>query len=173
MASKLCNVFLLFVIMRNVLVYGGNGALGRAVVSLLKQNNRVVCIDFPGSKPSSDSFIPLDPTQSPQEHVRFILHNVQGKVDAVIHTAGGWNGGTISSDDFPESFEKMWRMNSMSAVNAAHIAAKLLQPFGTLILTGALVAENPCASMLSYSVKSLNNCICLILPRCLNQVFTI
>jgi dihydropteridine reductase len=142
--------------MRTILVYGGNGALGRAVVSRLKSaQSRVICVDFPGLKPSSDEFVRLDPTKSTQEHARFILQNVTDGLDAVIHTAGGWNGTSVKSDDFLDASEKMWRMNTASALNAVHIASKLLNPRGICVLTGALVAANPCHSMLSYSVRFL------------------
>jgi NAD(P)-dependent dehydrogenase (short-subunit alcohol dehydrogenase family) len=139
---------------RTVLVYGGNGALGRSVVSLLNNNSnkRVISVDFIGSRPACDEYIPLDPTKSPQDHARFILQNVTDKVDAVVHTAGGWNHGHVLSDQFIDLSENMWRMNTASALNAAHIAAKLLNPSGILVFTGALVAQHPCSSMLSYSV---------------------
>jgi NAD(P)-dependent dehydrogenase (short-subunit alcohol dehydrogenase family) len=153
--------------MKRVLVYGGNGALGRAVVNSLRKsgNFHTISADFPGVvAPAGEVFAPLDPSASVWDNVTSVSEVIEEKssvgvdgrcLHAVVHVAGGWAPGMASSGDFLANTAKMIEMNAMSAAAAAHLASKHLLPSGVCVLTGANVALKPCPSMLSYAVRLL------------------
>eukprot|EP00475_Leptophrys_vorax_P042180 TRINITY_DN79535_c0_g1_i1.p1 TRINITY_DN79535_c0_g1~~TRINITY_DN79535_c0_g1_i1.p1 ORF type:complete len:242 (+),score=62.94 TRINITY_DN79535_c0_g1_i1:82-807(+) len=150
--------------MKRVLVYGGGGALGRAIVAQLRRVGgfSAISADFPSVVPlasecSPHLFAPLDPTVSAWDNVsavsEVIDEKADGLVEAVVHVAGGWMPGSANSQDFIPNSARMIEMNAMSAAAAAHLAAKHLTPGGICVLTGARVASSPCPSMLAYAMS--------------------
>ena len=98
--------------MKRVLVYGGNGALGGALVRSLKSDQHFVA--SVGSKPSevADVSILYDPAApNLPEQATGVLAEIKSKIgdhtnpetpkfDAIISAAGGFAGGSLKSKDY-------------------------------------------------------------------------
>ena len=84
----------------NVLVYGGSGQLGRAIVSrFLTANFKVTSIDFKENADATQNII-LESRNESLEAMgsRIIASLNNSSFDAVINVAGGWAGGNAASD---------------------------------------------------------------------------
>eukprot|EP01094_Clydonella_sp_ATCC50884_P027921 TRINITY_DN822_c0_g1_i1.p1 TRINITY_DN822_c0_g1~~TRINITY_DN822_c0_g1_i1.p1 ORF type:complete len:231 (-),score=74.56 TRINITY_DN822_c0_g1_i1:105-797(-) len=140
--------------MPNVLVYGGAGQLGDAVVACFRQNEwDVVSADFRESASASSSIILHG---NPQEDAKAVLEALdarKGTFDALVNVAGGWAGGGIKNESVFESVDKMWKFNVQSAVAASHIASALLREGGLLVLTGASAALGGTPGMIGYGIS--------------------
>ena len=153
-----------------VLVVGGAGGLGRALVSRLQQRAghalSVVSIDLDENVtadrsirlPPSDSFSP-DTESEIAERVRTLVSGGPG-VSAVLCAAGGWAGGSLCDRDkvtgggarAVEALHEMMDRNLRSAVLSAFLAGQLLMPSGLLMFTGAQACLEPCPSMIGYAL---------------------
>jgi len=127
--------------LRRVLVYGGSGALGRAVVSRFKTSGwHTIAVDF-NENLEADRTFQLDsntPWQRNTERVSAQLRGDGHELHAVINVAGGWHGGAIRNAAVLDSTDRMIDMNFKSSVAAAHMAANnLTADGGLLILTGS------------------------------------
>jgi dihydropteridine reductase len=134
--------------MKKVLILGGNGILGKSIVSEFSRAGwRTISADIGSSSSLSSSFssplfssvttIALSESDGPALQVKALLRsldeknneekNNNGYLDAVICVAGGWSGGTVGSDDFISNFEKMQKVCLQPSVVAAQIAALRLR----------------------------------------------
>ncbi|XP_026823069.1 dihydropteridine reductase [Rhopalosiphum maidis] len=140
-----------------VLVYGGKGALGSTCISLLSsQKYWVGSIDLTQNEnANANVIVERDATILEQEsQILKELDSVLGseKLDAVICVAGGWAGGSSSSDDFVKNTDLMLKQSVWSSVLASSIASKFLKPGGILVLTGAKAALGPTPGMIGYGL---------------------
>ncbi len=132
--------------MKQLLVIGGNGQLGKTVVSHFKSTYTITSLDF---------------SENSEAHKSIVLNNVlTDKVvdklealDLIICCAGGWSGGSASSTSFLESVDKMLQLNTMSAALAAHIASLKLNKSGVLVLFGAEAAREATPGMVGYGMS--------------------
>ncbi|KAJ1660695.1 hypothetical protein IWQ61_000403 [Dispira simplex] len=139
-----------------VIVYGGCGGLGSALVSLFKSKSwRVISVDL-RSNPEADANIPVDINLSfeaqAQQAISLLSQSVTTPVDAVLCVAGGWAGGSVVSSEVFSSTELMWKQSVQSSLVAAHIASKHLKSDGMLTLTGALAAQEGTPGMIGYGL---------------------
>ena len=135
--------------MSTAIVVGGAGALGRAVVNTLKKNSiKAISVDLLKNDEASFN-VTIDPSKPFANQVPDIKsqlsnylgeRNGSGQVSGVVSSAGSWAGGSISDDDFLHTVQIMKSTNLDSALFAAHLSSKFLEPKGTLILTGAEAA---------------------------------
>jgi len=139
--------------MSAVLVYGGAGALGEAVVKHCKHvGKRVISVDINVCH-SADKNVKIT-GDSPLIDVGTVLKELNGeKLEAILCVAGGWSGGDVSTEGMFESVEKMWKFNVNSSVGAGHLAAKALAEGGLLVLTGASAALGATPGMIGYGVS--------------------
>jgi len=140
--------------MPRILVYGGRGALGSAVVTAFNAKGwETVSVDFSDSNIATHSVVIKG---SQKEDVLKIIEQLKQKnaaeLDALVCVAGGWVGGSIQEDDVFVQTEKMWDMNIRSALGASHVASKLLKENGLLVLTGANAGLSPTPSMIAYGI---------------------
>nr|AAL31869.1 dihydropteridine reductase [Physarum polycephalum] len=140
--------------MPRVLVYGGNGALGNAVVSHFKSKGwDTISVDFSQSSNAAHSVVIEG---SSKEDVHKVIEGLKAKniaaLDALVCVAGGWQGGSIHEDDIFTKTERMWQFNVQSSIASSHVASKLLNEGGLLVLTGANAAITPTPSMISYGI---------------------
>jgi dihydropteridine reductase len=167
---------------RSLLVLGGNGALGRSIVTEFSRAGwRAISADvgsFPPLLPSV-STIALSDSDGPSKQLDALLKGIDdhnkinnnssdnsGFLDAVICVAGGWTGGAAGSDDFISGFERMNKVCLQPSVVAAQVAALRLRRSATtdngsvvsapplFALTGAAAALSPstCQGMLGYGL---------------------
>ncbi|KAH7727080.1 CBN-QDPR-1 protein [Aphelenchoides avenae] len=138
-----------------VLVYGGNGALGSAVLNFFKAKNFwVVNVDLAKSD-AADSNVVVNPTDcwiEQEAHVLKEVGNALGsdKLDAILCVAGGWAGGNAGNKDFIKNADLVWKQSVWSSAISARVAAQFLKPNGLLQLTGAAAATDGTPGMIGY-----------------------
>ncbi|CAO3697190.1 unnamed protein product [Rhizopus stolonifer] len=141
----------------SILVYGGAGALGRALVQHFKSKGyTVINVDLNENKEADFNTLASstgslkDQGLALQESLSNILDNQ--KLSAIFCVAGGWAGGNAKNKEFLASTELMIQQSVHSSIIAAQLAALHLQPGGLLALTGALAALSPTPGMIGYGI---------------------
>jgi dihydropteridine reductase len=134
----------------SILVVGGNGAMGQAVLETFKKSEWNTCsLDLVtvDEKIADKSYI--IPTNNkisdyPNNVTNIVedMKNNNEQFNIVVCAAGGWAGSDVDSDEFIESLNLLWQLNIQSAATATHLAAKFLKPNGMLTLTGAEAAAH-------------------------------
>eukprot|EP01132_Coremiostelium_polycephalum_P010114 gene10114-12406_t len=138
---------------KNILVMGGNGALGASIVNLFKTKGwAVTSVDFSDNKVSDHSFVIKSSNESEIQNVEKELTSRNLKFDSIVCAAGGFTMGGVKSEGFFGSVQKMIDMNFSSAVATAYLAGKFLTDQGVLVLTGAVSALSPTPALLGYGM---------------------
>eukprot|EP01096_Ripella_sp_DP13-Kostka_P011775 TRINITY_DN4815_c0_g1_i1.p1 TRINITY_DN4815_c0_g1~~TRINITY_DN4815_c0_g1_i1.p1 ORF type:complete len:246 (+),score=113.93 TRINITY_DN4815_c0_g1_i1:42-740(+) len=173
---------------KTLLVYGGAGQLGQAILRTFKLIDawKVISVDFRASQEAHESVILSGDVEADVTRVAEQLTAGGVQLDAVVCVAGGWVGEDIKSKSIFKNVDKMHKFNVESSIACSHIAAHFLKPEGLLVLTGASAALNPTPGMIAYGitkaathhlVKSLaapgsglpeNSAVLAILPACLD-----
>ncbi|KAF9955042.1 hypothetical protein BGZ70_010379 [Mortierella alpina] len=134
----------------SIVVYGGSGALGRAIVAFfVKKQWAVTCVDFSANHEATTNIL-LEKTDSLEEQGKRVVGAISGQVDAIVCVAGGWAGGNAASADLFANSELMWKQSVHSSLVAAHLASKSLKAGGLLTLTGAFPAQKVTPLMKGY-----------------------
>jgi len=139
-----------------VVVYGGRGALGAAIVTTFKESGWWVAnVDMKTSEVADENILVEGDSWGQQEE------NVCGsvsaalngeKLDAVICMAGGWAGGSPASKDFIKNSDLMWRSSVWPASISASLAAQHLRDGGMVVLPGAAPAVGGTPGMAGYGM---------------------
>ncbi|KAK3828933.1 MAG: dihydropteridine reductase-like protein [Benniella sp.] len=136
----------------SIVVYGGSGALGRAIVSKFRQMDwNVFSIDFFANQEATTNIL-LEKNDTLEEQGRRVIGSVSCHVDAIVCVAGGWAGGNAASNDLFSTSELMWKQSVHSSLVASHLASKSLKPNGLLLLTGAYPAQKGTPFMIGYGM---------------------
>ncbi|ORZ33794.1 hypothetical protein BCR44DRAFT_99023, partial [Catenaria anguillulae PL171] len=140
------------------LVYGGAGALGRAIVTHFQSKLpgwSVVSVDRAVNSDASLN-ITAPPGASWTDTRQLIASSLPKDtkhLDAIICVAGGWQGGSASSPDFLSSVETSLTQSVQTSAIAAALAAQYLRPHGgLLVLTGSHAALAPTPGMIGYGL---------------------
>lgn len=140
-----------------VVIYGGRGALGAAVVKHFKANNYWVgAIDLaPVDEADSSIIVSKDANWSTQAST--VISGLEAalggdKIDAIINVAGGWAGGNAASKDFLKNCELMWAQSVWSSTITAQAASKFLKEGGIVTLPGAQPALKGTPGMIGYGL---------------------
>ncbi|ORY97343.1 hypothetical protein BCR43DRAFT_489627 [Syncephalastrum racemosum] len=141
----------------NLAVYGGAGALGRALVTYFKEQGwSVTSIDLAENTTAEhNAIIQIEDSIDKQAaSVTKVLESVLNgqKLKALFCVAGGWAGGNAASKEFLGNSELMMKQSINSSLVASHLAAQHLDKDGLLVLTGALAAQGPTPGMIGYGV---------------------
>jgi dihydropteridine reductase len=140
-----------------VLVYGGCGGLGKAIVLHFKAAGfTVISVDI-GENAEADSSVKVsladDWVNQEKNVVQNVLDVLQGsKLEAVINVAGGWAGGNTQDADWVKNADLMWKQSVWSSTIAATIASKCLKEGGLLVLPGAAPATSGTPGMMGYGM---------------------
>ncbi|KAK4012497.1 dihydropteridine reductase-like [Daphnia magna] len=140
-----------------ILVYGGRGALGSAIIKHFKAKNYWVgSIDLANNE-EADANILVAPESTWVEQEKAVLEHVakvlDGQtLDAILCVAGGWAGGNAAHADFVKNADLMWKQSVWSSVLASAIASKHLKEGGLLTLTGAKPALEGTPGMIGYGM---------------------
>lgn len=151
------------------IVTGGSGQVGQKVSFKLAQQGFDVLIPYrsaqpweqwmdamPGSVQEAIVGYQLDLLQAEQvaQFVQQVLGQY-GKVDALVHCAGGFVGGKGMEETTFAEWEQMWQQNLMTAVHITRpvFAAMKKQQSGSIIFIAAQAAEEAPASLAAYSVS--------------------
>ena len=138
-----------------VLVIGGAGALGRAVIfALSKAGCAALSADIIGS-PSARGSILLPRALPLPDTVSALRAALSGAppLAGIVVTAGAWEGGGSGAVDFSDVWSRMSSANLDPALAGAALASGgLLAPGGALVFIGASAALVPQPGMLAYGL---------------------
>jgi NAD(P)-dependent dehydrogenase (short-subunit alcohol dehydrogenase family) len=143
---------------RVIAVTGGHGVLGKAVVeAALAQGCKVAVIDHASGHPVPDGALELggvdltDPA-SAEAAIDAVVARF-GRLDALLNIAGGFAWQT--TDDAAPAWERMFRLNLTTALNASRAALPHLKasPEGRIVNVGANAAIKSAAGMGAYAAS--------------------
>ncbi|MHC4768765.1 MAG: SDR family NAD(P)-dependent oxidoreductase [Planctomycetota bacterium] len=158
---------------RHVVVSGGTGALGTAVVGRLLEAGAVCHVTYLVDEelegfpfPKEVELRCLDCTSPEQVEEFFAL---LGALDASIHTVGGFDMAPIADISF-DDFQRMFSINTLTCFLCCREAVKKMRPFrgtgycGRIVNVAARPAVVPTGGMIAYStskaaVASLTRCL--------------
>jgi len=139
---------------KSVLVVGGSGSLGKAVVKTFRNSSsnwNVLNIDLIENKEAHKNVILKKNIDSAS--IQEINKSIEYNFDCIINVAGGWRGESLKNEEIVVVTELMYRQNVSSSVLAAYLAKKYLNQNGLFVLTGASsVKDNYNANMLAYQL---------------------
>ncbi|CAG8729158.1 8263_t:CDS:2 [Dentiscutata erythropus] len=128
-----------------VLIYGGSGELGSALISLFKKHNWVVT--SVGTRQNSEAtyniIVSNDDDLETQgkkvltESSELLKEITVEKYDAILCVAGGFVMGNLTDKEFLKKSDLMIRKSLYSSLIASQLAAHHLKEDGFLMLTGA------------------------------------
>ena len=143
-----------------IVVTGALGALGRVVVdAALTQGARIAGVDHaPTQVPATADRYELggvdltDPAQAARAMKAAVSHF--GRLDALINIAGGFTFETVADGD-PKSWQRMYALNVMTALNASRAAIPHLVASGSgrIINIGAMGALQAGNGMGAYAAS--------------------
>ncbi|XP_055342267.1 dihydropteridine reductase-like [Paramacrobiotus metropolitanus] len=142
---------------KKVIVYGGRGALGNAIVQHFKaQGWWVGSVDLHANDEAHGN-VAITKHDSLLEQEQEILAGVKnlvgdGQVDAILCVAGGWAGGNIADKDFVKNTDLVLKQSVWSSVIACRLSSAYLKPGGLLTLTGANSATEPTPGAVGYGL---------------------
>ncbi|KAK3858368.1 hypothetical protein Pcinc_035442 [Petrolisthes cinctipes] len=140
-----------------IVVYGGRGALGAAIVKHFKAKSYwVAAIDL-ATNDEADTCIVVSKEDNWSAQAAAVISGLEAalgteKVDAFINVAGGWAGGNAASKDFLKSCEMMWSQSVWSSTITAQAATRFLKEGGLVSLPGALPALSGTPGMIGYGM---------------------
>ncbi|MES2834378.1 MAG: SDR family NAD(P)-dependent oxidoreductase [Pseudomonadota bacterium] len=143
---------------RVIAVTGGHGVLGKAVVeAALSQGCRIAVIDHASGHPVADGVLELggvdltDPASAKAALDAVVARF--GRLDALLNIAGGFVWQT--TDDADPAWERMFRLNLTTALNASRAALPHLKasPEGRIVNVGANAAIKSAAGMGAYAAS--------------------
>ncbi|KAI8322812.1 NAD(P)-binding protein [Martensiomyces pterosporus] len=143
--------------MSSVIVYGGRGALGAAIVRYFKQQSwKVISVDLL-ENPEADHSVTVSPGQDLSAQGHEVAQGISplldgAKVDAVLCVAGGWQGGNAASASFLKSADQSIQQSINTSLIATSLAANHLRQGGLLALTGAVPALGGTPGMIGYGM---------------------
>lgn len=149
--------------MKKVLVVGGNGSLGKNIVSKFKNCNKnpwkIVSLDINPCK-DADYNVVLDNKFSTDSNIltkisqEFSKNKIE-ELNAVVCVAGGFDMCSIEKSELVSSLNFLNNVNLYSSVLAAQLAHKYLTSSSLFVLTSALVVHNKedISSCLSYQLS--------------------
>ena len=150
---------------RGVIVTGGTGALGRAVVLSLRARGARVAV--PWRRAEDGRALKRDETQVvgieanlalPEGAAAFVDEAVRrlGVLDGLVLAAGGWAGGTSFHEAPAGEWEAMLRTNLDTAAHVCRAALPhLRKQGGSVVAVGSRAAEADGAGMAAYAVSKV------------------
>jgi len=143
-----------------LLITGALGALGRVVVaSAIAKGARVAGVDHAKAQmPASTErmeigSVDLSDAAQAREAIDTVVKHF-GKLDALINIAGGFTFETVA-DGSPASWQRMYALNVLTALNAARAAIPHLaaSPAGRIVNIGAMGALQAGSGMGAYAAS--------------------
>jgi NAD(P)-dependent dehydrogenase (short-subunit alcohol dehydrogenase family) len=144
--------------MANLIVAGGFGALGRAVVTLLiERGHRVAVIDMapaPEGTRADPAIGGVDLADESAVATAFAqAAQAMGAIDGLVNVAGGFIWETVAEGS-PASWDRMYRMNvRTAALSCGAILPHLAAPGGAIVNVGAAAANNVATGMAPYAAS--------------------
>lgn len=139
---------------KRIVVTGAAGTLGRTVVKMLHTRGIItVGIDLGESAAARGEFIGgVDLGDADAVEAAFAGVSAGGPVDGLVNIAGGFCWETIA-DGSPQSWEHMFQLNVMTALNACRAVLPLLSDGGSIVNIGAAATVRAAAGMGAYTAS--------------------
>ncbi|UJR26228.1 hypothetical protein I4U23_007571 [Adineta vaga] len=140
---------------KQIIIYGGRGALGDCLVRYFKSKDfKVTSIDLKQNE-EADVNITLGEVENLEKQAELITEKIQSSlngesVEAILNVAGGWAGGNAGDKDFIKNSDLMFKQSVHSSLIAASLANKFLKENGLLTLAGAAAALDSTPGMIGY-----------------------
>jgi len=141
--------------MGKVIVAGGLGALGRAVVAdLLDRGHTVTVVDFAeGSLDGTTVIGGVDLAEASAVAPAYAqAAQGMGGLDGLVNVAGGFVWETVDGGSL-DNFDRMYRMNVRTAATSSQAALAHLGKGGAIVNVGAAAAAAPDTGMASYGAS--------------------
>lgn len=143
-----------------IIVVGGTGTLGRAVVRALGERHEVVSV----GRTSDEHRVDITDTES----VTALFKSI-GSVDAIVSTAGSLHFGALA-DTTPEQFNQGLQDKLLGQVRLALIGQHYLNDGGSITLTSGIVAQEPIrngsnATTVNAAIEAFATAAAVELPR--------
>lgn len=151
-----------------ILVYGGGGTLGRSILQKFSSKGWITyCADIVKYTDSSVSYsfgvnAENDSPQAIKQNVESVCQWLDStlenqKLNCIVNAAGGFMMDDITSDNFYDQLDTMWKWNSLTAFQCGSIASRYLlsNSSALLVLTGAAPAFGATPIMLSYGTSKV------------------
>lgn len=135
-----------------IVVTGASGALGSAVALYLRGEGwEPIGIDLSEQGPEGIGFYGgIDLTDQDAVESAFIHIAEGGKIAGLVNIAGGFIWETLDDSD-AQSWERMFRMNVLSAANTSRAALPHFAEHGSIVNIGAAAAAKAAAGMGAYT----------------------
>ncbi|MFQ6608050.1 MAG: SDR family NAD(P)-dependent oxidoreductase [Fidelibacterota bacterium] len=142
-------------------VTGAGGGVGSAVIGILKDQCHSVIAVFRGNSnawekagncyQTTANMIDADSVRKIAE----VTCNNLGKIHAWVNVVGGFAMGQLIEEGSPEEWERMWRLNFISALNGCRVALPVMkrQKFGRIINFGSVAGLDGMAGAGPYAVS--------------------
>lgn len=143
--------------LKHVIVTGGAGALGRAVVAhLAGLGHKVTIVDLAELNDGGPADVVIGGTdlgsESAVQAAFARAAQAMDGIDAVVNIAGGFTWQTVE-DGAIDEFDAMYRINTRTAAVSARSAIAHLRPGGTIVNVGAAAAQRAGAGMAPYAAS--------------------
>ncbi len=140
-----------------IIVTGGLGALGRAVVAeLVARGHEVAVVDVATPSGETQGAMTLGGVDLTDEAaVQAAYGSIVGKlggIDGLVNVAGGFLWETVA-DGSLDSWDCMYRMNLRTAVISSRAAAAHMASGGAIVNIGAAAAGNAAMGMAPYAAS--------------------
>jgi NAD(P)-dependent dehydrogenase (short-subunit alcohol dehydrogenase family) len=144
-----------------VLITGANGGLGTHVTrAFLEAGANVVGVSskIDTSEFNHTNFVALPKKVSSGEDARYVIEQALshlGRLDILVHTVGGFAGGSSVADTDDTTFQSMFDMNVNSLFYLLRAAVPALRKIndGRIIAIGSRAAVEPGANVGAYSAS--------------------
>ncbi|KAI8589066.1 hypothetical protein BDZ88DRAFT_419401 [Geranomyces variabilis] len=144
----------------HALVYGGAGALGRAVVGHFRKSQwTVTSVDFAENADATHNVVINPDIASDLEkcgqdvEARVAAALSSAKLGAVVNAAGGWVGGGLADPALYKNVTLSLSQSVNSSVISARLAALHLKEGGLLAVVGASAALDGTPGMIAYGAS--------------------
>ncbi|APR51111.1 SDR family NAD(P)-dependent oxidoreductase [Sphingomonas koreensis] len=140
--------------MGHVIVTGGLGGLGRAVVTTLKsRGHRVVAVDIASGESDADCVIAgVDLADETAVATAFSeAAGALGEIDALVNVAGGFTWEPVETGSM-ESWDAMYRINLRTAAISSRAVLPHLKS-GAIVNVGAAASAAPGMGMAPYAAS--------------------
>jgi NAD(P)-dependent dehydrogenase (short-subunit alcohol dehydrogenase family) len=140
----------------NVLITGANGGLGTAVCQeFLTSGAKVIGVARGWKAPASFATISADVSTAEgcESMVKQALEH--GPLDALVHLAGGFAGGSGVAETSDETWDKMMNINLRTAFCCIRAALKPMRAAGRgrIVAVGTRMAVEPTPNFAAYAVS--------------------
>ena len=149
---------------RTILVTGGTGALGAAVVQRLLDEGHRVAVTWM-VEPEADrlaesvkgDLLPVRADVTDPASIDEALEQVRsqlGPVDGLVHLVGAWKGGTPTQEHEPADWDRMLQLNLTSAFlcSRAVLGEMIERDRGRIVLVSSRSAHTDRAGQVGYAV---------------------